>query len=105
MPSHAPRPRSVAKAKVVDYRKAATLLKHASDPTRLLALLILAEGEQNVGAMCGMIGLRGMASFSTQLANMRHGGIVSQRRQWQNNFYILTDRGRRLVEAARALLE
>ena len=33
-------------------RRASILLKHVSDPTRLQVILILADGERHVGALC-----------------------------------------------------
>ena len=36
-------------------QQAAALLKQASDPTRLHVLLLLAEGERHVGALCEVL--------------------------------------------------
>src|SRR6476660_281795 len=95
----------MAPPKVIDYRKAAALLKHASDPTRLQALLILAEGEQHVGALHTLAGRQILPAFASHLTFLRLGGLVAQRRQGKIAFYALTDRGQRLVAVARALLE
>src|SRR5205823_3588905 len=60
----APAPKTVgARAKAVrgaeqryhQARRASILLKHVSDPTRLQVILILAEGERHVGALCAQL--------------------------------------------------
>jgi DNA-binding transcriptional ArsR family regulator len=104
MPSHAPRPRSGAKA--LDYRKLAALFKQISDRTRLHVLLILADGEHSVEAIHALVGRNTAANLLHHLALLRYGGIIEQRRrQGKVAFYALTDRGRRLVEVARALMD
>jgi DNA-binding transcriptional ArsR family regulator len=105
MATHALRPRPGAKAKVVDYRKVGALLKHVGEPTRLQVLLILADGEQHVGVLHDMVGRYTLPGFAHHLGLLRHGGLLDRRRQGKRVFYALTDLGRRLVEAARALLE
>jgi DNA-binding transcriptional ArsR family regulator len=79
-------------------RKASTLLKYASEATRVQIILLLADHERHVGALCEAVGL-GQPAVSHHLAWLRHGGIISPRRQGKNNFYSLTDAGRRLVRA------
>jgi len=37
-------------------KRASTLLKHVSDPTRLQVILLLSEGERHVGALCDELG-------------------------------------------------
>ncbi len=50
----APRPKAYrgAEQRFHKARRASILLKHVSDPTRLQVILILAEGERHVGALC-----------------------------------------------------
>ena len=84
-------------------QRAAILLKHASDPTRLTVLLTLAEGEVHVGALCEQLGL-GQPAVSHHLALLRHGGIISPRRDGKNNFYHLTELGLELIHVAKALM-
>ena len=76
--------------------RAAILLKHLSDPTRLQMISILANGEMYVGAMCEELNLT-QPAVSHHLAVLRHGGIVEPRRQRQNTFYRLTDQGELLA--------
>ena len=81
----------------------ATRLKHASDPTRISVLLMLAEGERHVGALCAALD-QSQPAVSHHLALLRHGGIIARRRQGKNNFYSLTAAGGELTEAVKALL-
>ena len=81
-------------------RRASILLKHMSDPTRLQVILILADGERHVGALCEELG-QSQPAVSHHLALLRHGGVITPRRQGKNNFYSLTDSG---VELARVVV-
>ncbi len=83
-------------------RRASTLLKHVSDPTRLQLIMILAEGERNVGDLSVQLNQRPPA-ISHHLALLRHGGIITPRRQGQNNFYSLTDVGEDLASVVKHL--
>src|ERR1700740_652837 len=76
-------------------RRASILLKHVSDPTRLQVILILADGERHVGALCAQLS-QSQPAVSHHLALLRHGGIIAPRRQGKNNFYRLTHTGERL---------
>ncbi len=84
-------------------RRASTLLKHVSDPTRLQVILILSEGERHVGALCDQLG-QSQPAVSHHLALLRHGGIIAPRRQGKNNFYSLTDTGVDLSKVVRGLI-
>ncbi len=46
------KPAKTADQRFQQARRASILLKHVSDPTRLQVILILAEGERHVGALC-----------------------------------------------------
>lgn len=86
-------------------KDAATKLKHVSDPTRLQVVLILADGEQHVGALCDQLS-QSQPAVSHHLALLRHGGIIAPRRQGKNNFYSLTsDKGVILAKVVRALID
>jgi DNA-binding transcriptional ArsR family regulator len=84
------------------FQRAANLLKHASDPTRLQVITLLSEREQKVGALCDQFNMSPPA-VSHHLALLRHGGIVDRRRQGKNNFYTLTDAGYRLSRIVEGL--
>ena len=84
-------------------RRASILLKHVSDPTRLQVILILAEGEQHVGALCAQLS-QSQPAVSHHLALLRHGGIIAPRRQGKNNFYSLTDTGFRLSRLVKSVV-
>lgn len=84
-------------------RRASILLKHVSDPTRLQVVLILAEGERHVGALCAQLS-QSQPAVSHHLALLRHGGIIAPRRQGKNNFYSLTETGTDLAEVVKNLI-
>jgi DNA-binding transcriptional ArsR family regulator len=83
--------------------RAAVLLKQVSDPTRLQVLLILLEGEKHVGGLCDRL-RQGQPAVSHHLALLRHGGIITPRRQGKNNFYSLTETGAELAEVVKKVV-
>ncbi len=100
--------RTKAAAKAVDQRaqqakRASILLKHVSDPTRLQVILILAEGERHVGALCEQLS-QSQPAVSHHLALLRHGNIIAPRRQGKNNFYSLTETGAELARVVQNLI-
>jgi ArsR family transcriptional regulator, zinc-responsive transcriptional repressor len=76
-------------------QRAANLLKHVSDPTRLLVISLLSERERHVGGLCDEL-TQSQPAVSHHLALLRLGGIIDRRRQGKNNVYSLTDTGERL---------
>jgi DNA-binding transcriptional ArsR family regulator len=84
-------------------KRASILLKHVSDPTRLQVILILADGEQHVGALCSQLS-QSQPAVSHHLALLRHGGIIAPRRQGKNNFYSLTETGSELARVVKTLI-
>src|SRR3954463_8169349 len=82
-------------------QRAAILLKQVSDPTRLQVILMLAEGEKHVGALCESLS-QSQPATSHHLALLRHGGIITPRRQGKNNFYTLSDVGEQLASIVKA---
>ena len=84
-------------------KRASIMLKHVSDPTRLQVILILASGEQHVGALCESLG-QSQPAVSHHLALLRHGQIITPRRQGKNNFYSLTPTGTELASVAQGLV-
>src|SRR3954447_22216351 len=109
-PDAVPAKMTKAKAtKVADQRarkakRASILLKHVSDPTRLQVIQLLSEGEKHVGALCDQLG-QSQPAVSHHLALLRHGGIISPRRQGKNNFYSLTASGNELAKVVQALMD
>jgi DNA-binding transcriptional ArsR family regulator len=91
-----------ADARLAQAKRASTLLKHVSDPTRLQVILILSEGEQHVGALCDQLS-QSQPAVSHHLALLRHGGVIAPRRQGKNNFYSLTDIGTALARVVKGL--
>ena len=90
-------------ARVNQARRASILLKHVSDPTRLQVILILAEGERHVGALCEHLE-QSQPAVSHHLALLRHGGVIAPRRAGKNNFYSLTDIGVELSKVVKGLI-
>jgi DNA-binding transcriptional ArsR family regulator len=82
--------------------RAANLLKHLSDSTRLQVVSLLSEGERHVGGLCEEFDLS-QPAVSHHLALLRHGGIVDRRRQGKNNIYSLTDTGYRLSKIVKGV--
>lgn len=85
-----------------EVRRVSGLLRQVADPNRLTILLLLASGDQHVGAMVAATG-QGQPAISHHLALLRIGGIIEPRRQAKQNFYSLTETGLSLVETARSL--
>jgi ArsR family transcriptional regulator, virulence genes transcriptional regulator len=67
------------------------LLKAMANPSRLMILCQLAEGEKAVGEMEEVIGLS-QSGLSQHLAVLRRKGIVSTRREAQSIFYSLASK-------------
>lgn len=84
-------------------QRAAILLKHVSDPTRLQVILMLSVGEKHVGAICEQLGMS-QPAVSHHLALLRHGRIISPRRQGKNNFYGLTEAGELLATVVKNIM-
>jgi DNA-binding transcriptional ArsR family regulator len=61
---------------------------------------MLSEGEMHVGALCSELG-QSQPAVSHHLALMRHGNIITPRRQGKNNFYSLTETGEGLADLMR----
>ena len=110
-PAKTATPKAPAKSKAVkaadqrsqQAKRASILLKHVSDPTRLQVILILADGEQHVGALCSQLS-QSQPAVSHHLALLRHGGIIAPRRQGKNNFYSLTETGTDLAKVVKGLM-
>lgn len=68
--------------------RAASLLKALSNPSRLLILCQIAEGEKSVRELQRQLGL-GQSGLSQHLALLRREGIVATRREAQSIFYSL----------------
>jgi DNA-binding transcriptional ArsR family regulator len=98
-----PKTLKAAEQRYQQARRASILLKHVSDPTRLQVIMILAQGERHVGALCSQLS-QSQPAVSHHLALLRHGGIIAPRRQGKNNFYSLTDTGADLARVVKNLI-
>jgi DNA-binding transcriptional ArsR family regulator len=103
-PKAVPKATKKAAGNGVDYQQLAAKFKHISDATRLQVVSMLANGELHVGAMCDELS-QSQPAVSHHLALLRHGGIITPRRQGKNNFYGLTTVGEKLVTAINAFGE
>jgi DNA-binding transcriptional ArsR family regulator len=84
-------------------QRAAILLKQASDPTRLQILLMLLEGESHVGSLGEDLSMS-QPAISHHLTLLRHGGLITPRRQGKSNYYVLTDAGRELATMVQSMI-
>jgi len=84
-------------------QRAAILLKQASDPTRLRILDMLADGERHVGSLCEELN-QTQPAVSHHLALLRHGGLISPRRNGKQNIYSLTDSGETLAAIVKSMI-
>ena len=66
-------------------------LKILSDPTRLRLLALLLREELSVAELQEVLGM-GQSRISSQLAQLRQAGLVSDRREGKNAFYSLRPR-------------
>jgi len=71
---------------------AANMLKHLANPSRLMVLCELGQGERSVGELEDMVGLS-QSALSQHLAKLRAARLVSTRRESQTIYYSLADAG------------
>jgi len=77
---------------------ACALLKALANPHRLMIVCTLIEGEQSVGALAQMLGVRETVA-SQHLSLLRRDGVVAARRNGQTIYYGLqSGQARALVE-------
>ena len=66
--------------------RASALLKTLSNPHRLIALCLLADGEKNVSDLERRLGIR-QPTLSQQLSRLRSEGLVTTRREGKEVYY------------------
>ncbi len=81
----------------VALERISQIMKHGADPTRIKIINILSKEETNVGGICTQLN-HSQPAISHHLCLMRHGGVVSPRREGKNNFYSLTELGIELAQ-------
>src|SRR5205809_8110494 len=69
-------------------------LKLLADPTRLRLLLLLEEEELSVAELQQILGM-GQSRISSHLAQLKHAGVVEDRRTGKNVYYGLTEKEER----------
>jgi DNA-binding transcriptional ArsR family regulator len=102
----------MSKAKIPDshaIEKAASIMNHAADATRLRLLYVLREGEVSVNELCNELGSMtgrpvSQPAVSHHLALLRIGGVVVGVRDGKNVGYTLTDAGRTILGAADVII-
>src|SRR5262245_19954889 len=72
------RAQKAAGLRLKQAQQAAIRLKQVSDPTRLQIILMLAEGEKHVGALCETLN-QSQPAVSHHLALLRHGSVIAPR--------------------------
>jgi DNA-binding transcriptional ArsR family regulator len=82
---------------------AAARFKLVSDPLRLWILIILAESEPEVGVLSARMG-KDPATLKYHLSMLRRGGLVKSSHRGIQVHHELTEKGRKLVTAARPLI-
>jgi ubiquinone/menaquinone biosynthesis C-methylase UbiE len=65
------------------------ILRAAADPTRLRILLLLKAEELSVAALQEIL-VMGQSTISTHLSQLKHAGLVEDRRTGKSSFYRLT---------------
>jgi len=81
-----------------DAHRASEFLKALSNPSRLLILCQLAEGEKSVSELEDLLGLR-QPTLSQQLARLRADRLVETRRDGKLIYYRLSsNEARRIIE-------
>ena len=85
-------------------RRAVTLLKLASNPSRMAILLVLADGAKGLADVYAAAG-GSQSAVNPQLALLRNGGLVAAVRRGNNTSYGLTDRGHAVLRGVRTLVD
>ncbi len=81
-----------------DAERACDFLKALTNPSRLMILCQLADGEKSVGALEALLGLR-QPTLSQQLARLREDQLVETRRDGKMIYYRLaSDEARQVIE-------
>src|SRR5215472_12503645 len=65
------------------------ILRSAADPTRLRILLLLKTEELSVAELQEIL-VMGQSTISTHLSQLKHAGLVEDRRTGKNNLYRLS---------------
>ena len=86
----------------IHYHRLAARLVPLSHPTGLRLLMMLDEGEPDVGDLAATLGCR-QPGLSYHLAGLKRSGAVAARRAGTRNYYSLTDAGRELLRAVERL--
>src|SRR5580692_12759326 len=73
------------------------ILRAAADPTRLRILLLLKAEELSVAALQEIL-VMGQSTISTHLSQLKHAGLVEDRRTGKSSFYSLSTSGGALEE-------
>jgi DNA-binding transcriptional ArsR family regulator len=68
------------------FKMQAEICKTLANPTRLMILHVLREGEKSVGELAELVGLR-QANLSQHLSIMRQTQILKTRKQGSNIYY------------------
>jgi len=78
--------------------EAAALLRHLANPSRLILLCHIAQGERSVTDIQHDLGFK-QPALSQQLADLRRSGLVQTRRESRTIYYAIKDGRARAVMA------
>ncbi len=78
-------------------------LRGASDPTRLIILLTLNDGESDITALSAAVG-ESQPAIDHHLALLRQDGLVHSRREGNRNVYSLTEDGHLIARCVDKLI-
>ena len=78
--------------------EAAAFLRHLANPSRLILLCHIAQGERSVTDIQGDLGFK-QPALSQQLAELRRSGLVQTRRESRTIYYAIKDGRARAVMA------
>ena len=86
-------------------RRIITLLKLVTAPSRQMILLLLDDGEKNVGEICSGLETTSQPAVSHQLSLLRHGRLIEAVRRGRNVYYELTEEGQSIAGAYKTLAD
>lgn len=94
--------KSARENKDSNLKSVVTLFGVASELNRLKILLFLIDGERYVTEIIEHLGMI-QPAVSHHLSLLRHTGCTETERRGKKNFYSLTEKGRKLAEAAKGV--
>ena len=73
-----------------DITRVSAIFRGLADPGRLKLMLLLQDGEKNVGQLVSLSNER-VVNVSSRLRELHHTGLLKRHRKGRNVYYSLTD--------------